>query len=128
MKSVLVIDDNSDITELVETILESAGYKCTLANSGKDGLALIHKSHASTNSRDKYDLILMDIAMPEVTGPDIVKDLKDKGLLASNKVVFFTASSITGPEIAELKKIGALDCLRKPFTKDDLLSFIAKYA
>ena len=127
MKQILVIDDNEHIIELVETILESAGYGCAKANSGKDGLAMIQKSYAS-NSNGKYDLILTDIAMPGITGLDIVQDLEDKGMLASNKVVFFTASSITDIEIAELKKVGALDCMRKPFTKAELLEFVAKYA
>ena len=127
MKKILVIDDNEHIIELVETILESAGYGCAMANSGKEGLTMIQKSYSS-NSNDKYDLILTDIAMPGITGIDIVKDLKDKGMLASSKVVFFTASSITDIEIAELKKIGALDCMRKPFTKAELLEFVTKYA
>jgi CheY-like chemotaxis protein len=127
MKKILVIDDNEHIIELVETILESAGYGCAMANSGKKGLAMIQKSNSS-NSNDKYDLILSDIAMPDITGLDIVKDLRDKGMLASNKVIFFTASSITDIEIAELKKVGALDCMRKPFTKAELLEFVAKYA
>ena len=128
MKKILVIDDNKHIIELVETMLESAGHNCTLADGGKEGLDLIRKSYSSPNSTDKYDLVLMDIAMPEITGLEIIKDLKDKGMLASNKIVFFTASSITDIEIDELKKIGALDCLRKPFTKAELLGFITKYA
>lgn len=128
MKKILVIDDNKDITELVETMLESADYSCTKATSGKEGLALIQKSHASPNSRDKFDLILMDIAMPEISGLDIVKELKSEGILPSNNIVFFTASSITDIEIAELKKVGVLDCMRKPFSKADLLNLVSKYA
>lgn len=119
MKKILVVDDNRDITELVETILDAEGYSCTTANNGQKCLALLKDS--------KYDLILLDIAMPEITGLDIIDRLKSDGTFKQHKVVLFTASSVTDSDIKELTKTGALECMRKPFSKGDLISLISKY-
>src|SRR5207237_4089387 len=121
MKSILVIDDQEQIANLAELILKTSGYDCSKANSGKRALELIY------DKNNNYDLILMDLAMPEVSGIDVLKKLKADGKLDRNKVVFFSASSLTGPEKEDLKKIGALDALNKPFTKSELLGFVEKH-
>jgi CheY-like chemotaxis protein len=121
LKKILVVDDNQNITNLVGTILESSGYSCTKANSAKRCLELIYDSNNS------YDLILMDLAMPEMSGIDVLKKLKQDGLLNKHRVVFFTASSLTDSEKEDLKKVGALDAMRKPFSKAELLEFIAEH-
>jgi len=121
LKKILVVDDNQNITNLVETILESSGYSCTKANNAKQCLELIY------DNSNSYDLILMDLAMPEMSGIDVLKKLKQDGLLNRHQVVFFTASSLTDSEKEDLKKIGALDAMGKPFTKAELLQFVADH-
>lgn len=118
-KKILVIDDNHYITDLVGTILEAAGYSCTALNSGDRCIELL-KNNA-------FDLLLLDIAMPGFTGIDLLKRIKSDGELEKNKVVFFTASSISEVERENLRQIGALDCMKKPFTKKELLDIIEKY-
>jgi two-component system OmpR family response regulator len=120
MKKILVVDDNEDITDLVETILQAEGYSCTVANNGQECLALL--------KNNRYDLVLMDIAMPEITGLDVIDKLKSEGTFSQHKVVLFTASSMTDSDMKELTKTGALECIRKPFSKGDLMSLISKYA
>jgi sigma-B regulation protein RsbU (phosphoserine phosphatase) len=122
MKRILVVDDQEHIANLAELMLTSSGYSCTKANSGKRALELIY------DNKNNYDLILMDLAMPEVSGIDVLKKLKQDGMLDRNKIVFFSASSLTGPEKDDLKKIGALDAMNKPFTKAELLRFVEKNA
>jgi len=121
MKRILVVDDQEHIANLAELILTSSGYGCTKANSGKRALELIY------DKNNNFDLILMDLAMPEVSGIDVLKKLKKDGKLDRNRVVFFSASSLTGPEKEDLKKIGALDAMNKPFTKSELLGFVEKH-
>lgn len=121
MKRILVVDDNQNISNLVELILQSSSYGCTKANSAKQALELIY------DENNNYDLILMDLAMPEMSGIDVLKKLKQDGLLNKRKVVFFTASSLTDEEKEELKKIGALDATRKPFSKAELLGFVGEH-
>ena len=82
----LVIDDNEDITEVVKIYCESKHLDCKAVNNGKDGLELIHKNN-------KFDLTLHDLAMPEVSGLDVVHSLKKENLLNVTNIVIFTASS-----------------------------------
>jgi CheY-like chemotaxis protein len=119
MKRILVVDDQEHIANLAELILVSSGYNVTKAHNGKQALQNIY------DKKNRFDLILMDLAMPEVSGVDVLKKLKEDGLLDKQKVVFFTASSLTEPEKEDLKKIGALDAMNKPFTKKELLDFVA---
>jgi CheY-like chemotaxis protein len=120
LKKILVVDDNTNTTDLVQTLLESSGYSCDRAHSGKECLNMA--------GQNGYDLIILDIAMPEMTGIDVVNKMKEGGLLAKNKVVFFTASSKTADEIFDLQQEGVLDCMRKPFTKAELLAIVQKHA
>jgi CheY-like chemotaxis protein len=121
VKHVLVVDDNQNILNLVELILQSSGYDCTKANTAKEGLERIY------DKSNNYDLILMDLAMPEMSGIDALKKLKQDGLLNKLHVVFFTASSLTDEEKEDLKKIGALDAMKKPFSKAELLEFVGEH-
>lgn len=68
--NVLCIEDEFFISELYERALRKAGYNVTTALNGKDGLSL-----AQTN---KYDIILLDLMVPEVTGMEILEILRDK--------------------------------------------------
>ena len=120
MKKILVVDDNANTTDLVQTLLESSGYSCDRAHSGKECLSMA--------GQNGYDLIILDIAMPEMTGIDVVGRMKESGMLEKNRVVFFTASSQTTDEIFDFQKVGVLDCMRKPFTKAELLALVQKHA
>lgn len=64
---------------------ESQNIECHTANNATDGLAAIRK--------EDFDLILLDLAMPEVSGVDIVDTLDKEGFLNELNVVIFTASS-----------------------------------
>ena len=69
----LVIDDNKDLTEAIYDSLDSSEIECKMINDGKTGLDEI------LTERGKYDLILLDIAMPNFSGMDILKKLKKRG-------------------------------------------------
>jgi CheY-like chemotaxis protein len=120
-KTILVVDDQEHIANLAELMLVSSGYACIKVNSGKKALEMIY------DKKNNFDLILMDLAMPEMSGIDVLKKLKHDGLLDKQKIVFFTASSLTNAEKEDLKKIGALDAMAKPFTKTELLDFVANH-
>jgi len=120
MKNILVVDDQEHIANLAELILTSSGYSCTTANSGKRALELLY------DQNNNFDLVLMDLAMPEFSGIDVLKKLKQDGKLDTNKVVFFSASSLTQTENDDLKKLGAMGTMNKPFTKAELLRFVEK--
>jgi CheY-like chemotaxis protein len=120
-KRVLVVDDNRDITEMVQTMLEGTRYECAIANTGRECLSLAEK--------EKFDLILLDMAMPEMSGLDVLAALKDSQLAKDSKVVLVTASPMYTE--MDLKKIrsdyGAIERVKKPFTDTELLAVIDKY-
>jgi CheY-like chemotaxis protein len=120
MKNILVVDDNKDIADMIKITLELSGYKCTSAYTGQDCLRLL--------SQNNFDLLVLDIAMPGVTGVDILKKVKLDPKLSKNKIVFITASSPTDDVVANLMRQGALEVVKKPITEENLLKMVAKYA
>jgi DNA-binding response OmpR family regulator len=117
----LVIDDNKDLTEAIYDSLDSPDIECTMINDGKAGLDEILKE------RGKYNLILLDIAMPNFSGMDVLRTLKKEDLLKSENIIIFTASSITDRDIDDFVAAGAKGVLKKPVSLDDLTELIEKY-
>jgi DNA-binding response OmpR family regulator len=115
---VLVIDDSKDVTEVVRYYCESKQIECLTANSAVEGLAFINNT--------KFDLVLLDMAMPEVTGLDVIKHLKMKKLLKTMPIVIFTASS--DPKLlSEVARLGVTERLKKPCGVAELDRVISKY-
>ncbi len=115
MKSVLVIDDNTDIRENTAEILEMAGYKTFTAENGKKGVELALK--------EKPDLIVCDIMMPELDGYGVLHLLRKKPETQSIPFIFLTAKT----ERTDLRKgmeMGADDYITKPFEDIELLNAV----
>ena len=103
---ILVVDDNKEITEAVSFYLDSIDISCTVTNDGREALQIIRE-------REDFDLILLDIAMPDFTGLDVIDELKKDNLLVLRNIVFFTASNINEEE---LLTHGAMVIIRKPIS------------
>jgi len=105
--NILAIDDNEDILNLLKTVLTSKGHEFTQALNGKDGLKLIEGQ--------RFDAILLDLAMPEFSGLDVIESLKKSSNLKDQEIIIFTASSATDKEIDLLLKYDGIKlCIRKP--------------
>jgi len=116
---VLLIDDSIEIGDAVSFYCESNQIKCEAITDGKNGLSAIRNGH--------YDLILLDIAMPEFTGLDIIKLLKAGGLLEKMNIVVFTAS--TDPKMfEELRNSGVKEILKKPCGIQELEELFKRYS
>jgi CheY-like chemotaxis protein len=113
---ILIVDHNKEITEALSFYLDTIDISCTVTNDGQEALQIIR-------SREDFDLILLDIAMPDFTGLDVIDQLKKDNLLSRN-IVFFTASSINEEE---LLKHGAKGIIRKPISLEELQSSINKF-
>ncbi len=122
MKSleILIIDDNEQITKMITTFLELKEHKCTVANDGKEGLAIIKES--------RHDVILLDLAMPEFDGYSVIKDLEENNMLKEQKIIVFTASTITQEELERLVNRGVASYILKPIDIDLLLAKIVETA
>lgn len=103
---ILIIDDNPDITSLFSDILESEGYSSKIVNNAKEGLELIQS--------DIYNTIFLDIAMPELSGIEILEKLDDEGILKTKNIVLFTATPISESDLNSWKNKGLHGIIRKP--------------
>jgi DNA-binding response OmpR family regulator len=116
MKKILYIEDNQDTAEAVEIMLNFAGYETIIASSGKEGLKLAEK--------ESFNLFLLDVMLPDMSGWDIFETLKKKEIKA--KYAFLSAIPVSLERMEELKKSGVSDYITKPFTKSDLIERVHK--
>lgn len=114
------MDDSEDITELVKDYLETEDIECKIIR-GINGLEEIRKNNGY------YDVILLDLAMPEFSGLDVFNKLKEENLLKSNNVIIFTASSTQNSELDGMMKGGAKYILKKPSSIDEILDVVTSF-
>jgi len=114
---ILIVDDNKTITEMLTKFLTVKGYDCVSSNDGRNGVNLMKK--------EKYDTVFLDMSMPDFGGKDVIDALEKENLLKDQRIIIFTASSISNEEIDELiKKDGVDSCLRKPVQLTELIATI----
>ncbi len=101
---ILVIDDERDICELVQLTLEGLGFEVLLGYSGEEGLELIR------SSKHEIQLILLDLAMPGLSGVDVLGIVKKE--FPDVPVIIMSGYISDKSEVAAL---GATDVLQKPF-------------
>ncbi|MBO4504956.1 MAG: diguanylate cyclase [Lachnospiraceae bacterium] len=110
MKTILVVDDNSVALNLVKSILSDT-YSVVTATSGEECIRILETQGC--------DLILLDIRMPNLSGVETLKKLKENELTAEIPIIFLTGD--TDPEMErECFELGAYDVIRKPFQKTTL--------
>lgn len=110
MKRILVVDDERQITRMLRASLQSSGYAVTLAN---DGLEAFTQFEA-----ERPDLIITDLAMPEMNGLDLTRSIRR---LAQTPIIVLSVRSNDAMKVAALDE-GADDYLTKPFSMPELLA------
>ncbi len=113
---ILIIDDNEGITKMLSQYLSTMGHECNISNDGRNGLSLIE--------HEDFDAVLLDLAMPDFTGVDVVNSLAKNGRIKNEKIILFTASSIGNKEVDELLQKGVYTCIKKPAKLDVILKTI----
>ena len=78
---VLIVDDNEELTGAVKDLLDGIGIECKVKNEGEEGLNEI------LTKKGTYDLILLDMAMPQFSGYDVLERLKGEDLLKTENIV-----------------------------------------
>ena len=114
-ETILIVDDEADLLDLIEYNLEKEGYSVLKAENGYDGIKLARKYNP--------DLIILDIMMPKMTGIEVCKVLKEDPVLKIRPVIFLTARGDEKTEIEGLE-MGADDFLSKPISTTKLVSRI----
>ncbi|MFH2111210.1 MAG: response regulator [Candidatus Bathyarchaeota archaeon] len=117
MANILVVDDEEDIQSLAEIILKEAGHNVTTAQDGETALDLV--------GRNRYDLVLLDVILPGISGLDVCRTLKKGKKTRNIPVVMFTALG-TGVDMMLEKDVKADGYLQKPFTRRLLLDAIER--
>ena len=117
MKTVLVVDDDADIRELIVWKLTNAGYVTLSAADGKAGLAA---ARGGPDGSQVPDLILVDWMMPRMTGIELCQALRDDPATASIPIILLTAKAQES-EVERGFATGADDYIVKPFSPREML-------
>lgn len=121
MKKVLIIDDSPFMTQMFSLRLHDEGFETYIAGSGEDGLAM-----ALT---EMPDIILLDIAMPNMTGWEVLEKLKKSEHTKKIPVLILTNSKGSPEDIERAKKLGAAEFLMKiEFQVAEIIDKVNKYA
>jgi DNA-binding response OmpR family regulator len=116
MKKILYVEDNQDTAEAVKIILTNAGFGIETAECGKSCLAMAAKT--------KYDIFLLDVMLPDMSGWDIFEKLRKTE--KQTRFAFLSAIPVSKERMEELQKAGVCDYITKPFTKADLIERVKK--
>jgi DNA-binding response OmpR family regulator len=109
-RKILVIEDDVDINHLLEHILKNAGYKVVSAYSGTEALLRL--------SMEEYDLILLDLMLPGMTGEELIEHIRKS---SSVPVIVISAKTNLEDKVSLLRN-GADDYITKPFEKEEVLA------
>ncbi len=115
---ILGIEDNKDLLDLCNVALSSDGHEYTGVDNGKEGIQAIKDK--------KFDLVLLDLAMPDFSGVDVIDALVKEGIMDKQKIIVFSASTATQKEFGPLLEKGVHSIIKKPSDIDDLIETIKK--
>ena len=111
MKKILIIEDDKDIVEMIKYNLKKEQYTVAASFTGKQGF--------SSAKKDRPDMILLDLMLPDIDGFEVCKLLKNNELTRRIPIIMLTAKSREADKVAGLE-LGADDYLTKPFSPREL--------
>jgi DNA-binding NtrC family response regulator len=113
--SVLIVDDEEIMRDVLETLLTAEGYRVDLAKTGEEGLEMY--------GRRAYDVVLLDVSMPGIGGLRALEELLK--LDADAVVIMITAYATFDTAVSAWEK-GAFGCIRKPFQNEKIIARVAE--
>ena len=117
LMKVLIVDDNENITVLLSTFLNSKGFETVVTNDPMEGLGRIQQ--------EQFDVILLDISMPEISGFNIIDILAREKILKNQNIFIFSANSFQDIDIKNLLiRNGINGYFKKPIQLSKLLTAI----
>jgi DNA-binding response OmpR family regulator len=116
-KRILVVEDETPLAMMMVFLLNRVGYAVTVAKSGQQGIELA--------ARQPFDLITLDLNLPDIRGFEICSRLKNQSLSQNTPIVF-----VTGQREEENRQrafeLGAVDYIEKPFEMSDFVFRISR--
>lgn len=116
LNQVMIVDDESDLRELVRTSLEREGYKVLEAGDGEECLEILED--------ESPDLILLDINMPGLNGWETLEQMDAQGITSEVPVAMFTIEELTFVKMLRQKMERLVGYIEKPFKRDELLEMV----
>ena len=110
MSKILIVDDEQEIAELISDVLSDTGFETTIKNDGYSAINEIENN--------QYDLILLDIMMPNISGIETCSKIRE---IVSCPIIFVTAKNQTLDKLVGFE-IGADDYITKPFVIEELVA------
>ena len=115
---IVIVDDDENLRKMLKIRLEAKGYDAIEAESGEYALEIINK--------EKPDLILLDIAMPDMDGYEVCKLLKENEETKNIPIIFLTGLGGNLENKLQSLMVGGADYIQKPFDGNELLKRIKK--
>ena len=115
-QTILIVDDETSFLDILQIILQRAGYKTIVTTNGKEGLKLVYEHQPS--------LVVLDDMLPGISGGDICMTIKNDPSISHIPVILYSA----GPRVRErefIRQIGANASMSKPFKPKDVLQLVA---
>lgn len=112
---ILAIEDDPSMIKLISTILKSEGYDVITAQNGVDGI--------TTAKESKPDIILLDLMLPEMSGWEVLRDVRSNEEIADTYILLLTAIGDESSRVVGLER-GADDYITKPFNPEELVARI----
>lgn len=116
-RTILSVDDERDVTELIQFHLSRVGFNVITAASGREALAHVQRA--------KPDLILLDLMLPDIDGFGVCEILRRHDSTATIPIVILSAWSTQDARLLGLE-LGALDYMMKPFSPAQLVERVRK--
>lgn len=111
VKKILIVDDEDDINASVKMLVDSMGYSSKVATNGADALKMLGK--------EKFDLVLLDIMMPQMSGREVLEKIRADSKLKDVSVAFMTAIQLGSEGMSAVKKLKVIDYFQKPIIDID---------
>jgi CheY-like chemotaxis protein len=120
-KRILVIDDKNELLHLMRRVLEDEQYQVSILQEGRDAIARV-KSQLP-------DLLILDLKLGDVSGQDILKQLKDNHVTEDIPVIVYTAAVLEAGEVSKLVtgnpvRYQGVYVVQKPFELESLLALV----
>ena len=117
MKTVLVVDDTKNIRTLLKTCLELYGYNVLTSSNSELAYEILTNEH--------IDLVFLDIKMPEISGTELLKNMRATGI---NVPVIIMTAFATIKNAVDCTKLGAVAYLQKPFTAEKVKTVLNEFS
>jgi CheY-like chemotaxis protein len=120
-KQILVIDDKSELLHLMRRVLEDEEYHVSILQDGRDAFAQV--------KTQLPDLLILDLKLGDISGQDVLKQLKHDPVTAEIPVIVYTAAVLEAEEVSALvssdpARYQAVRVVQKPFELEDLLVLV----